>query len=77
MVAILQNTLPDFSELKVGPTSKVCSIDQATIETAALLSALLLGPTNAIWTVRVFDKVLPPNLQLYAKKTTHFSITLQ
>ena len=26
-------------------------------------------PTNAIWTVRVFDKVLSPNRHLYAKKS--------
>jgi len=40
-------------------------------------TTLLLGPTNAIWTVRVFDKVLSPNRHLYIKKTTCFSITLQ
>ena len=40
-------------------------------------TTLFLGPTNAIWTVRVFDKVLSPNRHLYAQNTTCFSITLQ
>ena len=52
---VLQNTRPDFSELNVGPT--VRSARSVKQQSRVAKTTLFLGPTNAIWTVRVFGFV--------------------